>query len=302
MAQLAAERAHLAFRQVCAALRPRPVGGSAYVGDPVPVQWGVPYGGLLLAQALAAATLETPVDFVPRSLHAYFIGVGRDEDPVDLHVTSIGDSRSTAWRRIDVTQGGRLLLHAEAMLSRDRPDDSGPRHTRDMPTVPGPEGLRNVGEALSGYTDTFTPWGVDSAFDLRYVDLPPRVGAEESEDAPAVSQAWVRAAGPVPEDPRLAYALLAYASDMCLLDPCLRPAGLWFGEGSAAGLSLDHSMWFHAPARVDDWLFVDSHSPALRDGRGLGVADIHAQDAELLCSVVQLGSIRPRPPRQGEIS
>lgn len=295
MSVVAADRARLAFDQVCAALQPRPLGGAAYAGDPVPVQWGVPYGGLLLAQALAAATRETAEDLVPRSVHAYFVGVGRDDEPVRLEVHRIADSRATAWRRVDVRQGDRLLLHAEAMLSRERPEEPGaPRHERAMPVVPSPEELRNVGEDLAPYSDTFTPWGVDSAFDLRYVGAPPRLDAERAGPAPATSQAWVRAAGEVPDDPRLAYALLAYASDLCLLDPCLRPAGLWFGEGSAAGLSLDHSMWFHARPRLDDWLLFDQHSPALRGGRGLGVADVLAQDGELLCSAAQLGSIRPR--------
>ena len=286
----AGDRARLAFRQVCAALRPRPLGGAAFTGAPVPVQWGVPYGGLLVAQALAAALHETAEDMWPRSLHAYFIGAGRDDEPVHMQVTTIKESRSTAWRRVDVTQDDRLLLHAEAMFSKDHEEEPG--HAQEMPLAPPPEQLTNVGEELADYSDAFTPWGPDSAFDLRYVGIPPRVGAAAWGTGPATSRAWIRAAGEDPGDPRLAYALLAYASDMCMLDPCLRPSGLWFGEGSAAGLTLDHSIWFHAPARIDDWLLFDLQSPVLRGGRGLAVGDVHARDGELLCSVAQLGSIR----------
>ncbi|WP_114423125.1 acyl-CoA thioesterase [Nocardioides houyundeii] len=259
----------------------------------MPVQWGVPFGGLLVAQALAAATATTASDLWPRSLHAYFVGVGSDEEPVDLRVADVADSKATAWRSVDVSQGGRLLLRAEAMFSRDRP---GPDHARTMPQVPAPDDLTNVGVDLAPYPGTFTPWGPDSAFDLRHVDAPPRIAAEATGPGEATSQVWLKAGGADPGDPRLAAALLAYASDMCMLDACLRPAGLWFGDGSASGLTLDHSMWFHAPARVDDWLLLDLHSPAMRGGRGLGVADIYARDGELLCSVAQLGSIRPQRP------
>ncbi|MGM7666571.1 hypothetical protein [Microbacterium sp. A93] len=127
---------------------------------------------------------------------------------------------------------------------------------------------------------------------LRYVNNPPRLAAACEAGQQPRSSIWVRAAGEAPTDRALSAALLAYASDMCALDPVLKPHGLWWGDGSATGFSMDHSMWFHAPSRVDEWILVDQLSPALRDSRGLAIADMFTRGGELLCTIAQQGSMR----------
>lgn len=258
------------------------------------VPWGHPYGGVLLAQAYAAAAATVPGGREVRSMHAYFIDVGRDDVGVDLEVTVVRDGRRSCWRSVDLVQKGRLLLTAELLFSAER---EGPGHQAPMPEVPSPERLSNAGTDLTPFLDdTFRPWDTNSPFDLRYVTTPLRLAAEGTEDpGDARSQVWTKAAAAV-DDPILATALLVYASDLCMVDPCLVPHGLWFGPGSATGLSLDHSIWFHQPARIDDWIFMDLRSPAMSHGRGLGQADMYAVDGELLCSVAQLGSIRVTAP------
>lgn len=254
------------------------------------MKWGYPYGGVLLAQAFAAAAATVPTGLWVRSMHAYFIQVGRDDEAVGLHVTDVRDGRNSCWRSVEVVQAGRLLLSAELMFSSDR---AGPRHQDTMPDAPPPGELSNVGTDLEPHlADTFCPWDVEAPFDLRYITRPPRLEAHRGDTGEARSAVWLKAAGLADHDRTLATALLIYASDMCMLDPCVRPHGLWFGAGSASGLSLDHSIWFHAPARVDDWILMDQRSPGMREGRGLGLAEMYAADGELLCSVAQLGSVR----------
>lgn len=227
-------------------------------------------------------------------MHAYFLEVGRDDEMVDLQVTDSRAGRSSCWRSVDLVQAGRTLLSAELMFSKNR---KGPHHQDPMPEVPPPRDLVNVGTALEPYlSDTFSPWDRDSPFDLRYLTPPLRLSADPDMPNAARSGVWLKAAGSADHDRTLATALLIYASDMCMLDPCLRPHALWFGSGSASGLSLDHSIWFHAPARVDDWILVDQRSPAMAQGRGLGLAEMYARDGELLCSVAQLGSVRVSQP------
>ena len=257
----------------------------------MPVSWGHPYGGTLLAQAYAAAAATVPAGRSVRSMHAYFIEVGRDDVNVDLDVTVVRDGRNSCWRSVELVQDERLLLTAELVFSVDR---DGLGHQDPMPTSPDPDDLTNVGADLEPYLDdTFRPWDGDSAFDLRYVSTPLRLAAAAGEPpAEARSRVWMKAAGEVDADPVLATALLVYATDLCTVDPCLVPHGLWFGSGGATGLSIDHSIWFHAPARVDDWILMDQRSPAMSGGRGLGLADMYAADGELLCSVAQLGSVR----------
>ena len=280
-----------AFAELCALLTPVDHGDGTFLAGPPAVHWGFPYGGLLVGQALAAASATVPTGMWVRSLHAYLVRAGAGDRAVNLEVHRGRDGRSSAWRTVEVIQAEYLLVRLEAMFATD---GHGPSHQGPRPDVPGPEGLPNVGTELAAYDDTFRPWGPRSPFDLRYVTPPPRLSVPGE---PAATQAWIGPGGPAPDDRALAAALLTYASDMCMLDSCLRPQGLWFGE-RASGFTLDHSIWFHAPARVDDWLLLDQCSPGLRDGRGLGQAQLYARDGELLATVAQLGSIRSHHRQQ----
>lgn len=279
------DSAAAAFEELCGLLTPVRTSTGEFHAEAPSVQWGFPYGGLLIGQALAAASATVAPDLWVRSLHAYFIQAGAGHRAVDLEVRHVRDGRSSAWRSVEAIQSEYLLLHLEVMFSKDA---TGPTHQTPLPDVPGPEGLPNVGDQLAAHDDTFRPWDARSPFDLRYVTPPPRL-----DDSRAVgpTRTWIGPGGPPPENRALSAALLAYASDMGMLDSCLRPHGLWFGE-AASGFTLDHSIWFHAPARVDDWLLLDQRSPGMRDGRGLGQADLYARDGELLATVAQLGTIR----------
>jgi acyl-CoA thioesterase II len=300
MAKRAEHRAHLgsvrhesaaeAFAELCDRLRPKSYGGGSFHAGPSSVNWGVSYGGLLVAQALAAASATVREGMWVRSLHCYMVQAGDGDREVNLDVSVVHDGRSSAWRAVDVVQREHLLLRLECMFAVDR---EGPDHQASLPDVAAPTSLVNAGRLLSSYDDTFRPWDQLSPFDLRYATPPPRLRAEQGAGEPG-GRMWIGAAGPPPDDRVLAAALLTYATDMCMLDACLQPHGLWFGPGSASGFTLDHSIWFHAPARVDDWMLLVQDSPAMRGGRGLGTANLFARDGELLCSIAQLGTVRPR--------
>jgi acyl-CoA thioesterase-2 len=277
------------FEEVCDLLRPVSLGGGRYSGGSPEYHWGVPYGGLLVAQALAGASVDVPEGFWVRSLHAYFIEAGGSDRGVEIDVVPVRDGRSTCWRSVRVQQEGKLLLTMELTFARD---SSGPGHQAPMPQARLPEELPNAAKALAGFDDVHSYWDEDSAFDLRYVKDPPRLSAHAHDGGEPHSSVWIRAMGTAPEDRALNAALLAYASDMCMLDPMLKPHGLWWGSGCASGFSMDHSMWFHAPARTDEWVLVDQRSPALRNGRGLALADMYSRSGELLCTVAQQGTMR----------
>ena len=55
-------------------------------------------------------------------------------------------------------------------------------------------------------------------------------------------------------------------------------------------------MWFHRPARVDDWLLYVQRSPSASGGRGLAFGQFFTRDGVLVASVAQEGMMRlPRP-------
>ena len=67
----------------------------------------------------------------------------------------------------------------------------------------------------------------------------------------------------LPDDPPLQQAVLAYASDMSLLDTTTMPHGITFFDEGMQIASLDHAMWFHRPFRADEWLLYAQESPSM---------------------------------------
>ncbi len=94
--------------------------------------------------------------------------------------------------------------------------------------------------------------------DLRPVDLRRYRGGEPREP---VFNVWLRAAAALPDDPALHRAVLAYASDMTLLDVALIPHGRSVFDPQVQAASLDHALWFHGPVRADEWLLYAQDSP-----------------------------------------
>ena len=103
----------------------------------------------------------------------------------------------------------------------------------------------------------------------------------------------------MPDDAAIHRALLAFVSDMSLLDTALLPHGKSiFSDVQVA--SLDHAMWFHRPFRADDWLLYVQDSPSASGARGFNRGAIYRRDGTLVASVAQEGLIRPRDDQGGQ--
>uniref|UniRef100_A0A8C8YZW8 Acyl-CoA thioesterase 8 n=1 Tax=Prolemur simus TaxID=1328070 RepID=A0A8C8YZW8_PROSS len=71
---------------------------------------------------------------------------------------------------------------------------------------------------------------------------------------------WVRARGYIGEgDIKMHCCVAAYISDYAFLGTALLPH-LWQYKAHFM-VSLDHSMWFHAPFRADHWMLYECESP-----------------------------------------
>jgi acyl-CoA thioesterase-2 len=104
----------------------------------------------------------------------------------------------------------------------------------------------------------------------------------------------MRPRGALPDDPLVHAAVLAFASDRGLLSTAARPHGLMWG--ARQGASLDHALWWHGPARFDDWVLYASESPIAVGGRGFVTGAMYTRDGRRITSVAQEGLIRLRPP------
>lgn len=263
-------------------------------GESQDLGWGQVFGGQVLGQALSAATKTVPAERVVHSFHGYFLLTGKVDRPVLYDVERIRDGGSFTTRRVVAIQSGQPIFSMSASF---QVQEEGFEHQDEMPEMPGPDGLPSQVELAKRIAERI-PAGLlrerftaESPIEIRPIDpnnpLAPKV-------RPATSATWIRANGKLPDDPSLHRYLLAYASDFNFLGTSLNPHGVSWMTRSLQVASLDHSMWFHRPFRMDDWLLQVVESPSASGGRGLSKARFFARDGRLVASTVQEGLIRRR--------
>ena len=249
------------------------------------------FGGQVAAQSLIAAGRtvadgrgeERPV----HSLHAYFLRPGDPKIPILYRVDRIRDGRSFTTRRVAAVQRGEPIFHLSASFHAP---EGGVTHQEQMPHVPDPETLPTWSEAMAPYAKELGDWVLrPRPIDVRHIGDPTRT-SPESTPRPPTHRMWLRADGRLPDDPLLHACIVAYASDMTLLDTIMLPHGLIWTEGTQ--VSLDHAMWFHRAFRADEWLLYDQYSPTAYGARGLATGTIFTRDGRLAVSVVQEGLLR----------
>ncbi|WBU39043.1 acyl-CoA thioesterase [Homoserinibacter sp. YIM 151385] len=257
-----------------------------------PSQWmpeGRVFGGQVLAQSLVAASRTAPADRLVHSMHGYFLRPGDVRLPITFSVDRIHDGRSFSTRRTQAYQDGLPIL---SMIASFQVEDAGLDHQEPAPEeVPDPEQLPSTAEALSGIDHPVARfWGEQRPFDIRHIDGPIYLrAAEHRSEHQAV---WMRAIGPLPDDAVLHRAALAYVSDYSILEPILRRHGVAWATPGLKAASLDHAMWWHRQARVDDWLLYVQDSPTAIGGRGLALGRIYDRSGALVASVAQEGMVR----------
>lgn len=249
------------------------------------------FGGQVLAQALLAASRTVDSARLCHSLHAYFLRPGDPKIPILYQVDRSRDGGSFTARRVVAIQHGVQIFTLAASFQQA---ESGFEHQSQMPVVPPPEDLEDDREVL--LRDPALPAAMrvwierNRPFESRSVLL--RGLGDRTPRAP-LDHIWLRTRGTLPDDPVLHRALLAFVSDMSLLDTALLPHGKSLFSAVQVA-SLDHAMWFHRPFRADEWLLYVQDSPSASGARGFNRGAIYTRDGVLVASVAQEGLIRPR--------
>ena len=211
--------------------------------------------------------------------------------------------RSFATRSIDGIQNGNVIFKMIASFNVDRslPSDAPPpQHQDAVPEgIPSPESLPcyrdDIHKALERLPadSPFQSWfrqKLESPVDVRYCEPPPDPLDASPAPRPPSRLMWVKVSRPIdPEADKgnIHQCLAAYISDGPLLSVALQPHGLQFPSTRLGAVaSLDHSMWFHAPFRADEWMLYDMRSPRLVDSRGLIFGSVY-QDGVLVATVAQ---------------
>ena len=250
------------------------------------------FGGQVAAQALAAAG-RTVTGRVAHSLHAYFLRPGDPRVPVLYTVDRIRDGQSFTTRRVVAIQRGQAIFNMSVSF---QVSEAGYEHQQlEMPSAPSPESLPTWGERAERAKhllpkDSFAWVREDRPIDLRHVEPPTFLGGEPRRGGNLV---WFRASAALPEDPFLHQCVVAYASDMSLLDTVVLPHGRSGPLGPVMMASLDHAIWFHHAVRADDWLLYVQDSPAAAGARGFARGTIFTRAGKLAASVAQEGLMRP---------
>ena len=256
-----------------------------------PSEWtpqGRLFGGQVLAQSIAAAIRTVDDERIVHSMHGYFLRPGDIEQPITFAVDRIHDGRSFSTRRTQAYQHGQPIL---SLIASFQIDDEGLDHQIEMPVLPAPEDLPSSAEVLGGLDHPVARhWSTGRPFDMRHAPSPVylRVDGEHV----AHQAVWFKTLSPLPDDPNIHRAALAYASDYTILESILRRHGLPWATPGLKVASLDHAMWWHRFSRVDEWLLYVQESPSASGGRGLSLGRIYNRDGALVASVAQEGMVR----------
>lgn len=251
------------------------------------------FGGQVLAQAITAAYRTVDRALSLHSLHAYFLRPGDWKVPILYEVDRIRDGRSFATRRVVAVQHGRAIF---TLASSWQKLEAGVGHALPMPDVPPPEALRGEREVFAELAQQ-DPSVLRYAFRFDAIESKQveRLAGTESNPHPPYKHTWLRTRDPLPDDPEVHLAVLAYMSDLDFMSTSMLPHGRARMREEVQGASLDHSLWFHRPFRADDWLLFAKESPNASGARGFVRGQFFDRGGQLVATAAQECLIRPRP-------
>jgi acyl-CoA thioesterase-2 len=235
---------------------------------------------LIAAQALRAAQLTVREGQRVHSLHGYFVAGGKAGEALALDVAELRNGSAFSIRHVIVRQRDEVLFSMTASFQRE---ETGAQYQIAAAEVPDPD-TPEAAWAPRPHPD-FPP---ASYFEFRDIHVPPAV---QQGTRPAVTRWWARTAEPLPDDPDLHACVLAYLSDVNALTAIAAAIGIEWDRPRRTA-SLDHSVHFHRPIRLDDWVLVEMCPVSNGGNRGLVRNTMHSRSGVLGASVSQEGLIR----------
>jgi acyl-CoA thioesterase-2 len=228
------------------------------------------------------------------SLHCYFMLPGDPSIPIVYNVDRLRDGGSFTTRRVTAIQNGRAIFSLECSFQIE---EEGLEHQLPMPLdVPPPEALRSqfqllqeAGHAVPEAIRNF--WARERPLEIKPINVEHYTSREK---LPPYQSVWIRTSGAVPDERPLQRAILAYLSDMTLLDASTFPHGRTGFDPEIQMASLDHAMWFHRDHKLDDWLLYTQDTPNTIGARGFSRGFLYARDGTLIASTAQEGLVRLR--------
>ncbi|KAB7898086.1 acyl-CoA thioesterase II [Rouxiella sp. S1S-2] len=253
------------------------------------------FGGQVVGQALYAAKQTVPGDRGIHSFHSYFLRPGDSSKPIVYDVENLRDGNSFSARRVKAVQSGKPIFYMTASFQSL---EEGFEHQNSMPEVPAPETLISESEIAKKFAHIIPEKVREKFIGQRPIEMRPVKfhNPLQGKVEPPERAVWIKANGAMPDDLRIHQYLLGYASDFNFLPTALQPHGVGFLEPGMQVATIDHSMWFHRPFRLDQWLLYSIESTSASGARGFVRGQFYTREGVLVASTVQEGVMRQRKP------
>ena len=260
------------------------------------------FGGVAIAQCIAAGQRTVDADFAIHSCHCYFLLAGSNSIPITYHVERVRDGRSFATRTVQARQRGKCIFTTTMSFMKEAP------------------GMKNLSHAvgMGGGAPPDEEGGGTDAIEIKGAEV-----TGGSTPGERKCSHWVRAKGKI--SPGAQVAALAYMTDWFFLGTIPRVHELFppavsspgdrakhkvesnpngIGDAPSGGeeerpeigmmVSLDHSIYFHEPGliKADEWMFTEMQSPWAGNGRGVVTSRVFNRDGVLLATCMQEGVMR----------
>ena len=262
------------------------------------------FGGQVLAQAIMAAAHTISEDTPCHSLHGYFLRGGDITQPVIYQVRRLRDGRSLSARQVTAIQykqvKGRAAVEEVifSMIASFSHVEDGLDYQEDMPVYPPPEDLLSEQALKKEYVGKI-PEALKIRFmRQRHVEIKPIKPRNPIVPEPMKPKqaTWLRIHKLGKQPVAIQQALLAFSSDFYLLGTGLMSHGISFMTSGLQAASIDHSMYFHRPFDLNEWLLYDMWSDTTSNAMGLNHGQFW-QAGKLVATVQQEGLMRLRVPK-----
>lgn len=264
----------------------------SFLGENYNIGSPIVFGGQVLAQGLYAMSQSVPAERIAHSLHGYFVLPGDLSKPIRYEVELVRDGGSFSIRRVKALQDDKIIFFMGASFQKA---EQGYEHQVPMPQVPQPDELYSWDDIYEQLKDRLPRamkqfLSIDRPFTFKPTVLENLLEQKSREPNYSV---WFKIKGEAENNPLITRAILSYVSDYNLLTTALRPHAHIANMSNTKLASIDHAMWFHQEADINQWYLYSVDSPKTSNARGFVRGSIYSQDGKLVASVAQEGLLRP---------
>jgi acyl-CoA thioesterase II len=274
-----------------------------FTGNGIPTIWGRLFGGQILAQSLLAAAETVPTDYIPNSLHAYFVRTGNSRKSIMYSVERLFSGRSFHTRRVTASQENKPIFTLTMQFAKaNQPGGMYQTPPEEIASV-----LRNIFTTnnlrrsskirIRSLTDLPSPDEmVTQGYELMSDSMTGNIERITIARGSRWLLQWTRHKRKIQSDAMAVHmAIFAFLSDHNMVSIVRQPHEIAGNGDDVSGFSasLDHSIHFHRPFRVDAWHIVFYDTLISRNARGTANAVFFNVNAELLASTKQECLVRP---------